>query len=148
MLAMHLRQLTLLILCRFNTQSGARTPSLTQETIIKNMKVTKNLFFFSFSLETRFPLYFKKRDNTKLAQVEGNLWGKPRPSASSLPTTANTECKGMQHCLPRGWQQYELVGNLLHLEWQGLFVTGHEGRSALAEDTETFHSRSREPWPK
>lgn len=46
MLAMHLRQLTLLILCRFNTQSGARTPSLTQETIIKNMKVTKNLFFF------------------------------------------------------------------------------------------------------
>lgn len=52
MLALHLRQLTLLILCRFNTQPDAHIPPLTQTPvtqeiiIIKNMK--SDLVFFIF----------------------------------------------------------------------------------------------------
>lgn len=65
MLALHHRQLTLLILCRFNTQPDAHTPPLTQTLVtqeiiiiiitIKNMK--SDLDFF-FPLERRFTLYF------------------------------------------------------------------------------------------
>lgn len=119
MLALHLRQLTLLILCRFNTQPDAHTPPLTQTLVTQEIIIIKNMksdLVFFFLLEIRLPLYFKKGDNTKLAQVEGNLGGKSGPSTSSLPTTANTGWKGMQHCLPRGWEQYELAVNLLHLE--------------------------------
>lgn len=52
MLALHLRQLTLLILCRFNTQPDAHTPPLTQTLvtqeiiIIKNMKSDLVFFFY------------------------------------------------------------------------------------------------------
>lgn len=55
MLVLHHRQLTLLILCRFNTQPDAHTPPLTQTlvtqeiiiiTTIKNMKSDLDFFFF------------------------------------------------------------------------------------------------------
>lgn len=51
MLALHLRQLTLLILCRFNTRPDAHTLPLTQTPvtqeiiIIKNMKSDLDFFF-------------------------------------------------------------------------------------------------------
>lgn len=60
MLALHLRQLTLLMLCRFNKQPDAHTPPLTQtlvtqKIIINNMKSDIDFFF---SLEIRFTLFF------------------------------------------------------------------------------------------
>lgn len=122
MLVLHHRQLTLLILCRFNTQPDAHTPPLTQTLvtheiiiiIIKNMKSDLD-FFFLYREDSH--SIFKKGDNTKLARVEGNLGARSCPSASCLPaTTANTGWNGMQHCLPRGCQQYKLVANFLHLE--------------------------------
>lgn len=55
MLVLHHRQLTLLILCRFNTQPDAHTPPLTQTLVthkiiiiiitIKNMKSDLDFFF-------------------------------------------------------------------------------------------------------
>lgn len=67
MLALHHRQLTLLILCRFNTQPDAHTPPLTQTLVtqeiiiiitIKNMKSDLD-FFFSLR-EKIYTLFLKK----------------------------------------------------------------------------------------
>lgn len=67
MLVLHHRQLTLLILCRFNTQPDAHTPPLTQTlvtqeiiiiTTIKNMK--SDLDFF-FSLREKIHTLFLKK---------------------------------------------------------------------------------------